>query len=208
MTTIYLIRHSKVLKSIVYNDEVSLQCQNESWVLSSDGEMMASLFSKKEFLKEVDVVISSHYIRALGTAKYIAENNGKNVLIMKEFGERRHGVSSWAELPNGFEQKQFLDSEFKVGKGESRGDVSLRMTTALKKVLDSYKNKTIAIVSHATAITFLLMSFGHMNEAGIFINDKLVLPKDFIWNNLDTIKLEFDDQYNLLDVAVIKNDIL
>lgn len=208
MTTIYLIRHSRASKDIIYNDTFSLQYQNENLVLSSEGEMMASLFSKKEFLKTIDVVISSHYIRALGTAKYIAENNGKNVFVMEEFGERKHGVSSWDELPSNFEQKQFLDSEFKVFDGESRSDVSLRMNNALKKVFDSYKNKTIAIVSHATAITFLLMSFGYMNEEGIFINDKLILPKDFIWNNLDTIKLKFDDQYNLLDAVIIKNDIL
>lgn len=208
MTTIYLIRHSKALKNVVYDNDFSLQYQNEHLVLSSDGERKAFLFSQKEFLKGIDVVFSSHYVRALATAKYIAEKNGKNLLVMKEFGERKHGVSSWEELPSGFEQKQFLDSEFKVGDGESRSDVSFRMSEALKRVFDSYKNNTIAIVSHATAITFLLISLGYMNYEGIFINDKLVLPKDFVWDNLDTIKLVFDDRYNLLDVIVIKNDIL
>ena len=208
MTTVYLIRHSKALKEVVYGPDFPLQYQNENWVLSSEGEIKASLFSKKTFLQDVDVVISSNYIRAIATAKYISENNSKNLLVMKEFGERKHGVSSWDELPSNFEQQQFLDGEFKVGDGESRMDVSRRMNTALKKIVDTYNNKTIAIVSHATAITFLLILLGTMNEDGIFINDKLVLPKDFVWDNLDTIKLEFDDQYNLFDVVVIKNDIL
>ena len=49
MTIIYLIRHSQASKNIVYNDVCSLQTQNESWVLSSDGERVASLFAEKEF---------------------------------------------------------------------------------------------------------------------------------------------------------------
>ena len=73
MTTIYLMRHSIALKDINndYNDE-SLQLQNEKMPLSIEGEELAFNISKESELQNIDVVISSNYVRAMSTAKYIS----------------------------------------------------------------------------------------------------------------------------------------
>jgi len=73
MITVYLIRHSKPLK--VNNDSNSdiLQVQNEKKILSIEGEQIAKEWFNKEIFNNIDCVYSSNYIRAISTAKYVAE---------------------------------------------------------------------------------------------------------------------------------------
>ena len=61
-----------VLKDINndYNNE-SLQLQNEKMPLSIEGEELASNISKESELQNIDVVISSNYVRAMSTAKML-----------------------------------------------------------------------------------------------------------------------------------------
>lgn len=57
-------------------------------------------------MKNVDVVISSNYVRAIATAKYIAEYNNTNINIIDEFGERKFGIDNRNELPNDFKKNR------------------------------------------------------------------------------------------------------
>ena len=65
-----------------------------------------------EALKNIDVVFSSNYVRAIGTAKYFAVDK---INIDERFGERKFGINSWAELPADFEVRQFNDFNYKIG---------------------------------------------------------------------------------------------
>ena len=155
-TIIYLIRHSestKIISHLINND--NLQIRNEKTVLSTSGEKKTEKLSSNEEMKNVDVVISSNYVRAIATAKYIAEYNNTNINIIDEFGERKFGIDNWNELPNDFEKKQIEDPNFKMNNGENQREVADRMYNTLIKVLNNYKGKKVVIVSHATAITFL-----------------------------------------------------
>lgn len=81
-TTIYLIRHSEQLKIENKNDcNESSQLINERIPLSINGEMLAEKLSNLDELKNIDVLISSNYIRAISTAKYIAEKNNIEINI-------------------------------------------------------------------------------------------------------------------------------
>lgn len=66
----------------------------------------AEKLSSTEEMKNVDVVISSNYVRAIATAKYIVEYNNTNINIIDEFGERKFGIDNWNELPNDFEKNR------------------------------------------------------------------------------------------------------
>jgi len=157
MTTIYLIRHSKPLK--VNNDYSidSLQVQNEKNSLSIEGEELAKeKFNNHEF-NDIDILFSSSYVRAIQTAKYLADINNLEINVVSDLGERKFGINSWEELPEGFERKQFLDEEYKLGDGESQREVRDRMYSTLMKLISENKDKRIAIVSHATAISYLLI---------------------------------------------------
>lgn len=89
-TTIYLIRHSKQLKdygTILTNE--SQQEQNEKIILSVEGEAEAKNLSQNKELGDISEVWSSSYVRAIETAKYIAERNSVKINIDSSLNERR-----------------------------------------------------------------------------------------------------------------------
>ena len=202
-TEIYLIRHAEPLKLNNINNSDSLQLQNEKWPLTVSGEQKAKELSEKEELQNIDLVISSNYVRTISTAKYIADKNNTDINIMEDFNERKFGINEWSELPEGFGQKQFLDENFKIPNGESRKEVTERMYNALIEVLQENKGKRIVITSHATAITFLLMKLGEYKDNAIYFNDKLLMDETFKWNAPEVFKLTYE--YNkLIDIENIR----
>ena len=176
-----------------YNNE-SLQLQNEKMPLSIEGEELASNISKEEELQSIDVVISSNYVRAMSTAKYISNVNNVNLIVNSAFGERRFGINSWDELPTDFGLRQNNDENYKVGDGESQKEVRERVYRALIDVIDEYKDKRVVIVSHGSAILWLLKQWCDIDLKNkcIIFNDKLILYDNIF--NCTTFKLEFDDK--------------
>lgn len=169
MTTIYLIRHSKPLKvNNAFNND-NLQIQNEKSSLSIEGENIAKeKLNNKEF-DNIDILFSSNYVRAIQTAKYLAEKNNLEINIISDLGERIFGIDSWEQLPENFEKKQFLDENYKIGNGESQKKVRDRMYSTIMKILEENRNKRIAIVSHATTISYLLKNWCDIQ----IVDDKL-----------------------------------
>ena len=73
MTTIYLIRHSEPLKSVdIINEEIPL---------SPNGELKAKKLADLEELRDIDLIYSSKYKRAISTARYIALKNNLSLNI-------------------------------------------------------------------------------------------------------------------------------
>ena len=87
-TYIYLIRHSEQLRT-QDNDFEDSQIANEKRILTKEGEKKAEEISKLEELKNIDVLWSSNYTRAILTAKYIADENNIEINIDKDLGERK-----------------------------------------------------------------------------------------------------------------------
>ena len=209
MTTIFLMRHSKVCKDFIFDKSDSLQVQNEKYILSEDGEQLALNFSKQDLFNNIDAVISSNYVRAISTAKYFLKNCSlsNKINIMSQFSERKHGVDDWNQLPKDFEKKQFENENFKVLDGESRYEVTERMDEGIKLVLKLCKGKNVLVVSHATAITFLLMKYCKRINGNLYFNDEVIIGSDFCWDYLDTFKLVFDDNDDLIDISLFRNNL-
>ena len=205
MTMLYLIRHSKPLK--VNNDlnDDDLQIQNEKTCLSIEGEKIAGEIANKKEFENIDVLFSSNYVRAIQTAKYIASKNNLDINIVSNLGERRFGISSWSELPENFERKQFLDENYKIGNGESQKEVTDRMYTAVMDIVVNNKDKKIAIVSHATAISYLLKKWCDIeiveDKLRYSFNNRIIL--DGYLDYCETFKLEFDNN-NIINIENIK----
>lgn len=205
MTTVYLIRHSKAEK-VIGDSNVPLQIRNENCRLTIDGEKIAQdKFSNQEF-SNIDVLFSSNYVRAMETAKYLEEKNNIKMNILSDLGERKQGISSWSELPKDFEIKQFLDENYKIGNGENQKEVRERMYSTVMNIVDQNKNKRIAIVSHATAISFLLKKWCDIrlgdNKLIYSYNGKILLEGYF--NYCETFKIDFDDSNNVVNIENIK----
>ena len=205
MTTIYLIRHSKPLKVNNNSNKDCLQIQNEKSSLSIEGESIARDKLDSKELHNIDIIYSSNYVRTIQTAKYLAEKNNLEINIDSELGERKFGIDSWDELPEGFEKKQVIDENYKIGNGESQVDVRKRMYNAIMRILEVNKGKRIAVFSHATAIVFLLKQWCDVEisegMANVQYNGNTVFND--ILNYCVTFKLDFDDNNNLVGVTGI-----
>lgn len=207
MTTIYLVRHSepfKVHRGNI-NAKESIILENEKSPLSINGEKMAENFANIDEFNNLDVVYSSNYVRAMSTAKYFAFNNNLKVDIDERFNERIHGVDSWNDLPVNFELNQFKDENYKVGFGESKKEVQTRMYDGLVSVMNNNKGKRIAIISHSTAIAFLLSMFSEViyNGEYSYKGEKYFNGE---WDYLETFKLEYDENNILLKITNIKKN--
>ena len=210
MTEVYLIRHSEKYRNFnnIINDD-SFQLFNEKIILSINGEMLANKLANMEEMSNIDVVFASNYVRSIGTAKYIAYRNKIDVNIDKNFGERIYGINSIDGIIDDFNVKQWNDIDYKLPNGESRRDVTNRMYNALIRVINDYKNKRIVIVSHGTAISFLLdkwcdvfVNYNNDNK----MNTKIVFKNKIIFdNNISApcvFKIVFDDN-NIISIENI-----
>ena len=87
---ILLIRHSEQLK---INDtkkfDISDQLNNEKIILSVNGEKLAKEISELKEMENIEMIWSSNYVRALATAKYIAEVNNIEINVDNRLNERR-----------------------------------------------------------------------------------------------------------------------
>lgn len=90
VTYVFLIRHSEQLRIESQNNKMEdSQISNEKIILSVEGERKAEEMSHLKELKEVEVLWSSNYVRAISTAKYIANQNKIEINIDKNFNERK-----------------------------------------------------------------------------------------------------------------------
>lgn len=210
MTIVYISRHSQPFKKFLgaYKVNEIEQIRNEKNLLSVDGEKYAEQMSNLPELLKAEILYSSHYVRAMSTAKYISEKNNIILNVDERLGERRFGVNNISELPSTFFEDQFRNWDYKLTNGESVNEVSKRMNEALSEILDVNRDKKIAIISHGTAISAMLKKWCNikLNEetklVEIYFNNKLVF--DGNWKCPELFKLEFDDNNNLISIKNIK----
>lgn len=209
-TIVYISRHSQPFRNLLgeYNANEDSQLRNEKNPLSVEGERLAEKLSSLDELKNVDVLYSSNYVRAMSTAKYICEKNNIKLNVDAGLGERKHGVDPF-NLPDGYELNQWLDPNYKLGNGESVNEVTNRMFNSFKKIYDSNKGKNIMIVCHATSLLALFRNYTDVKpnvnsrHVEVFFNNNLIFDGNFSAPEL--FKMEFDENDNLIDIRNIRS---
>lgn len=206
LTTVYLVRHSTKFdpkKIDIYNSNDSKQLKTEKKMLSVEGEERARILSEENEFNEVDVVYSSNYVRAMQTAKYFIEKHNIKLNIDERFNERTKGTYDHNKFPDFF-CRQYLDKSFKADDGESQTEVSERMTEAFWEVVNNNKNKKIVIVSHGTAISFLLMNWCKLLDVKENLLRKLEFNGKVIINRVykapEVFKVIIDEKNNIIDI--------
>lgn len=208
MKTIYLVRHSVPYKNISYeNSSLDDYTQNILTPLSSEGEKNAKKIADKYFSNNINYLCSSEYSRAINTAKYIAETNNIAINIFSNFNERKLGNTK--NIKEDFWLKQLKNENIKTKNGESQQEVRNRMLKGIKIVLNSIiDNESAVIISHATAITFLLMNWCELIDFSLegkkrhlkyknktIINDSFKTPEIF--------KLTFTSKNKIIEITRI-----
>lgn len=170
-TIIYLIRHAETVdENGIRNTDENSQMINEKEILSVEGEEQSKKLSECEELKNIDIIWSSSYTRAKATAKYVAYKNNLPVNLDARLCERKLGnlseiaVFMKDKATRDPSQEQLLDRKFKTSDGESAEDTNKRMNEFLDMILEDYRGKKIAAVSHGGSIKFLLLNWCEVNE--------------------------------------------
>lgn len=170
-TIIYLIRHAETVEENgIRNTNEDFQLINEKEILSVKGEEEARKLSENIELQNIDVIWSSNYTRAKATAKYIANKNNLQYNLDKRLCERNLGnLEDLAKFMSDKEtrdpsREQLAFPEFKTKDGESANDTNKRMNEFIEEILEKYKEKRIAVISHGGAIKFYLLSYCKINE--------------------------------------------
>ena len=212
-TIVYLIRHStKINPNIIefYNTNDNKQKKTEKKMLSVEGEKRAEALSKQKEFEDIDVLYSSDYVRAMQTAKYFLEGRNIKLNIDMRFNERNKGTYDKNRYPNFF-CDQYWNKSFKTEDGESQIEVNKRVTEAFNEVVDNNKGKKIVIVSHGTAISFLLMNWCDLLDVQPNLlrkfkyNDKIIINRPF--DAPEVFKLTLDDSNEVLDIENLEFDL-
>ena len=146
-----------------------------------------------EFLsdKDIDVVFSSPFKRAVDTVKDFADRKGLNVNVIDDFRERKVD-SDWIEDFSAFTEKQWADFNYKLSDGECLKEVQDRNVSALFNVLQDYPGKNIVIGSHGTALSTVINYFDPSFGFSDFDKIRFVMP----W----IVEFVFDDSFKCISI--------
>ena len=146
MTNIYFIRHAE--PNYDNHDDMTRE-------LSAKGLEDRELVTDFLMDKQIDVVISSPFKRAIDTVRDFADKNEMNITIIDNLRERRVD-SCWIEDFTSFSRKQWDDFSYKLSDGECLAEVQQRNIAALDKILDDYRDQNIVVGTHGTALSTII----------------------------------------------------
>lgn len=186
MTTIYFVRHAE--PNYKNHDDMSRE-------LSDKGLKDRKLVTDFLMDKEIDIVLSSPYKRAMDTVGEFAEVKGIDVTVIDEFKERRVD-SGWIEDFNSFCKKQWEDFSYKLSDGECLEEVQRRNILALNRVLTMHNGKNIVVGSHGTALSTIINYYDKTFGYSDFQKIRYLMPwvVQFTFEDKQCIQIQ---KYNL-----------
>ena len=148
MTKVYFVRHAQADDSV--RDGRNRPLTEKGFV---DRKLVTDFLADKE----IDVVLSSPYKRAVDTIADFAEMGDFEICLIEEYKERRSD-SDWDRTDDvwAFHEKQWADFSYTLSDGETLGEVQARNVNSLKDILARHKGKNIAIGTHGTALSTII----------------------------------------------------
>lgn len=197
MQTIYLIRHSAPFIEIEnYKDysNVSWTDYNRNMILSVEGEERAKQLAGLEELKNIDSIYASDSFRAIGTAKYISEQNNLKIRLDPRINERNLGVEKIKDLPQDFTVNSFKNKDLKYQSGESLNEVDQRFTEFITEILSASNKKTVLVIHGIILMSYLqnncTFDFDGRNFKLSFNGQEII---DRPLTNPDIFRIDYED---------------
>lgn len=185
MTHIYFVRHA--LPNFDNHDDRARELTARGL---ADRLMVTDFLAKRD----IRVVLSSPYQRAVDTVADFAQRYGHDIITIEDFRERRVD-SQWVPDFNSFAKMQWQDFDYKLSDGESLAQTQRRNIAALGQVLREYPNQAVAIGSHGTAIAtiirYFLPSFGYADFRKI--QPKMPWIAEFVFDGERCVKIQGHD---------------
>lgn len=207
MKTIYLVKHSGPFVDIKnYEDyeNVPWEDYNRNMILSVDGEKRAEKLCEIKELNNVERIFASDSVRAIASAKYLAEKSNIKIELDERINERIFGIERLSELPKDFNKLSFDDKNYKMENGESFNDVDKRFVNFISDLLNQDNNSYILFIHGLILLSYLEticdFEFDGMSF-DIKFNDKEILkgnPK-----SPSVYKITYNDDNVVIDVDII-----
>lgn len=176
ITVVYFVRHAE--PNYENHDDMTRE-------LSAKGLKDRKLVTKFLMDKNIQIVLSSPYKRAVDTVREFAEKKEMNIDIIDGFRERKVD-SLWIEDFNSFCKKQWEDFEYKLSDGECLKEVQDRNILALKNIVEKFKGKNIVVGSHGTALSTIVNYYDKKFGYSDFNEIRQLMP----W----VVKFVFDEE--------------
>jgi len=200
MKNIYFVRHgeSEGNKERVY--------QSAQTLLSENGLQQAELIADRFNNIEVDTIISSNYIRAKQTAKYISEVTGKDIIESQLFRERKRPsiqenqskaipelMAIDKEIENNWEVLDYRHSD-----EENFTDLRQRAKECFE-FLENMTEDNIVVVTHKNFLHCLLWYclFGFE----VTPREAIIVENNFILSNTGIVWMEYDEINNFWKIV-------
>lgn len=190
MTTIYFVRHAE--SNYANHDGANRE-------LTSKGLKDRMLVTEYLKDKNIDIVLSSPYKRAIDTVKHFADTNNHKIEIIDDFRERKID-SVWIEDFNTFCKNQWDDFTYKLYDGENLFEVQERNIRALNYVLEKYRDKKVVIGSHGIALSTVINYFDNTFGYYDFLKIKSLMPwlVKFTFCNKTIQEIEMVDLFSVI----------
>jgi len=208
LKTIYLVKHSGPFVDIKnYEDyeNVLWEDYNRNMILSVEGEKRAEKLCELEELNNVERIFASDSVRAIASAKYLAEKNNIKIELDERINERIFGIERLSELPKDFNKLSFDNKNYKMENGESFNDVDNRFINFINDLLNQNNNSYILFIHGLILLSYLEIicdfKFDGMNF-DIKYNGKVILdgnPK-----SPSIYKITYGDNNFVIDVDVVE----
>ena len=207
MKKIYMIRHSAPFVEIEnYEDYKSISWDdfNRNMILSVEGEKNAQKLIHIKELKGIKNIYASDSYRAIGTAKYLSNNNKTKIILEPRINERNLGVKKISELPKDFQLNSFIDNDLKFKDGESINEVYKRFNEFINELLHKDEEKNILVIHGIILLGYLQKNCDFKTDGKSFninFNNKKVLDGNL--TNPDIYEITYDN-YKIIDIKRIK----
>ena len=177
MTTVYFIRHAQADNSV-----------RDGYLRPLTEKGMRDRALVTEFLRDkyIDVILSSPYKRAIDTIIEISAIKGIDIEVVEDFRERKSDIDFSGQSFDfkDFSERQWVDFSYTYSDGECLAEVQERNIAALNDALTKYKDKTIVIGTHGTALSTIInyydKSFGYAEFTRIVDILPWAVKMDFI----------------------------
>ncbi len=149
MTNVYFIRHAES-DNTVHDGRIR--------PLTPKGLADCSLVTNYLTDKNIDMVFSSPFKRAVDTVSDFALKNNLEIKTVEDFRERKSD-SDWNRHHDNFFsfiERQWADFHYTSSDGECLAEVQERNIKALEKLLEQYKGKNIVIGTHGMALSTII----------------------------------------------------
>jgi len=166
MTTIYFVRHATPDRTIGVD---------ATHPLTEKGQQDVPLVTKFLCDKKIDTVLSSPFRRSYDTVAGFAKTAGLPIEVIDDFRERHVG-NEWVEDFHSYAKKCFGDFSYKLPGGECHSEVQTRNVAALADVLARYNGKNIAVGTHGTALSLIIL---HYDDTYTF-DEWLAMPMPWV----------------------------